>query len=634
MKFRTALWVLLAAAFAALLAYPAWSATNREIYATAIKNGSGKLYIPSSTPTASRACVFDASSIPAASSVTSTELGYLSGITSSVQTQISGKASKALDNLASTAVNASILPGTTGNIDLGSSSKHWLNGYIDTLYAPTIVASSGNLDVSASGGEIWLYTADQNASASSAIYHWTGNTTAAANDSGRVEVQTGTVSGAGSNSGYIRFVTGSSTTSGNTGDVMFEAGAATSGTQGEIYLAGRRVNVNNTKIVNLATPTANTDAATKAYVDGASITGNAATATALAANPADCSANQFATTIAASGDLSCSAVGDAALSTSYVKADGTRALTGNWNAGAFTITASTFSGALSGNASTATALAANPTDCSANQFANAIAASGNLTCSTIPNAATTATDANTASAIVARDATGLATLSAVKLDPTKAIVFWDDFLGFLPASMLNWGAAASGTAAAHTLRSDCENNRPGQLKLDAGTDATGRDAIITGSSYLLGGGSWSLTMAVYIDTLSDGTNTYIMRGGFNDNSAGAPVDGAGWIYDSATSANWGCQTSSNSSRTTTYGSVAVTTGWHTLGVTVDAGGTSVNCTVDGSSVTASPLTTNIPTGSGRHTAISLGIFKSAGSLSRFIYVDRVYGEFTPTSTRN
>lgn len=38
---------------------------------------------------------------------------------------------------------------------------------------------------------------------------------------------------------------------------------------------------------------------------------------------------------------------------------------------------------ISGNAGTATALAANPTDCSANQFANAIAASGNLTCAAI-----------------------------------------------------------------------------------------------------------------------------------------------------------------------------------------------------------------------------------------------------------
>lgn len=39
-----------------------------------------------------------------------------------------------------------------------------------------------------------------------------------------------------------------------------------------------------------------------------------------------------------------------------------------------------------GNVATATALAANPTDCSANQFANAIAASGNLSCSAIADA--------------------------------------------------------------------------------------------------------------------------------------------------------------------------------------------------------------------------------------------------------
>ena len=41
---------------------------------------------------------------------------------------------------------------------------------------------------------------------------------------------------------------------------------------------------------------------------------------------------------------------------------------------------------ITGNAGTATALAANPTDCSANQFSNAIAASGNLTCGAIADA--------------------------------------------------------------------------------------------------------------------------------------------------------------------------------------------------------------------------------------------------------
>jgi hypothetical protein len=49
---------------------------------------------------------------------------------------------------------------------------------------------------------------------------------------------------------------------------------------------------------------------------------------------------------------------------------------GNFAAGTITAT-------LSGNASTATALASNPNDCSANQFANAIDAGGNLSCSAL-----------------------------------------------------------------------------------------------------------------------------------------------------------------------------------------------------------------------------------------------------------
>ena len=49
----------------------------------------------------------------------------------------------------------------------------------------------------------------------------------------------------------------------------------------------------------------------------------------------------------------------------YLRQDGTKELTANWNAGSFDITASTFIGALTGNADTATALAANGGNCSA-----------------------------------------------------------------------------------------------------------------------------------------------------------------------------------------------------------------------------------------------------------------------------
>ena len=48
-----------------------------------------------------------------------------------------------------------------------------------------------------------------------------------------------------------------------------------------------------------------------------------------------------------------------------------------------TISTGGFSGNLTGNASTASALAANPLDCSAGQYANAIAANGDLTCAAV-----------------------------------------------------------------------------------------------------------------------------------------------------------------------------------------------------------------------------------------------------------
>jgi len=113
--------------------------------------------------------------------------------------------------------------------------------------------------------------------------------------------------------------------------------------------------------------------------NAADTSGNAGTATALAADPADCGANTFTNAINASGTLSCTAVGNAATtatSSNTASAIVARDASGNFSAG-------TISAALSGNAGTATALAADPTDCAANTFTNAINASGTLSCTSI-----------------------------------------------------------------------------------------------------------------------------------------------------------------------------------------------------------------------------------------------------------
>ena len=133
------------------------------------------------------------------------------------------------------------------------------------------------------------------------------------------------------------------------------------------------------------------------------LTGNANTATLasssteLAANPTDCGANTWATTIAANGDLTCAAVTYAGI-TAMTSANFAGLISDESGTDKVAFTTSPVfttpnigvaTGSVSGNAGTATALAADPADCAANNFAYTIAASGALTCSTIDISAST-----------------------------------------------------------------------------------------------------------------------------------------------------------------------------------------------------------------------------------------------------
>ena len=86
-----------------------------------------------------------------------------------------GGATKALDNLASTAVNADIIPGTTRTVNFGSGSKLWLNLYTNgisigadavqglfAIYPPT--TNKGSLNISAADNAGATVTTITNAS--------------------------------------------------------------------------------------------------------------------------------------------------------------------------------------------------------------------------------------------------------------------------------------------------------------------------------------------------------------------------------------------------------------------------------------------------------------------------------------
>lgn len=84
---------------------------------------------PLAAITASRALASDANGLPVAATTTATELGYVNGVTSAIQTQLTGKASTTLNNLGTTAANATIGPSSSNSIDLGTTSALWRNIY-------------------------------------------------------------------------------------------------------------------------------------------------------------------------------------------------------------------------------------------------------------------------------------------------------------------------------------------------------------------------------------------------------------------------------------------------------------------------------------------------------------------------
>lgn len=113
-----------------------------------VNDGSGVMS-DAAAITAARALISDVNGIPTHSAVTSTELGYVSGVTSALQTQIDGKASTALNNLAAVAINTSLISDTNNTDDLGSDAIEWKDAYVHRVLHND--ATNPNLTVETSG---------------------------------------------------------------------------------------------------------------------------------------------------------------------------------------------------------------------------------------------------------------------------------------------------------------------------------------------------------------------------------------------------------------------------------------------------------------------------------------------------
>lgn len=97
--------------------------------------------------TASEMLITDASknlvSAPVATYPSLTELTYVKGVTSAIQTQLGTKASTALSNLASVAINTTLVSDTDNTDDLGTTLIKWANLFVTTIGATATRVTKG-----------------------------------------------------------------------------------------------------------------------------------------------------------------------------------------------------------------------------------------------------------------------------------------------------------------------------------------------------------------------------------------------------------------------------------------------------------------------------------------------------------
>lgn len=181
---------------------------------------------------------------------------------------------------------------------------------------------------------------------------------------------------------------------------------------------------------------------------------------------------------------------------------------------------------------------------------------------------------------------------------------------------------ASGALAA--LR---EAALPGIIQLSTGTSATGRAWLQAGQSgdpFTFGDEAhWSLGVRARLAALSDGTNRYNVRIGWNISQSDVDnVDGLYFKYqDSLNGGSWTLN-AYNGALTTTNSTIAAATGWHTYLIDCPLGSDPVFY-IDG--VRAGTVTGYPTIANAHHTALMPAkICKSLGLTARTLDVDWYY----------
>jgi hypothetical protein len=177
---------------------------------------------------------------------------------------------------------------------------------------------------------------------------------------------------------------------------------------------------------------------------------------------------------------------------------------------------------------------------------------------------------------------------------------------------INTGAGTS-VSDNWNVEASTAGTNPGVWAYSTGSTSTGtaystNRGNIGANTYLDGGGVLSYETRVRIDTLSTAVEEYIVRVGFTSTDVSA-TNGIYWEYSRASSTAWVGVCEKTSVRSTVTGGT-VDTDWTRLTLVINAAGTSVEFFQDG--VSAGSVATNLPTA---NLLCVTGILKTVGTTS-------------------
>jgi len=229
--------------------------------------------------------------------------------------------------------------------------------------------------------------------------------------------------------------------------------------------------------------------------------------------------------------------------------------------------------------------------------------------------------------------------------------------------------AASGTSAAQSTSSGLATaaSRPGFYRWSTGTTNTGRLAMTTTATVLLGGGAWSAHAIFGTEQLSNSTDEYQFEFGYIDTSTGInQADGVYFTYDrgnvltapttgagnTGNADKWMCWSASNNVRTgylmdgTVVSDGAFTTVNQPVGVLslpntniynldIECNAAATECDFYVNGTKSCVITTHIPTGASRATGVGFVSINSAGTgAGRLFDVDAMWAVNTLSSVRS